>query len=323
MNFKGIFLAPFYILSFVIIAQNNKVENTPSDLTEPDIVNIVDSIEILIERNYYNPSRSKFILTELEKRRSEYLICSNKDSLAKILSRDLKTFSQDSHMYVQVLQDEKDRGRDWAAYETEQEIINNYGFIEMQILPDNIGYLKIIEFMHPKRSMATAVAAMKMVENTKALIIDLRDNGGGYPGIMEYLIGHYFEGEPELLSRTELSDGRYTTTHTTDLLMGKLRVNTPLYILINEHTASAAEYMAYILQAYNKATIVGEPSAGGANRNEFYSLPNNFRISISVASPIVIKTNTNWEGVGVIPDIKTATAKEEALMQIRENHKSE
>lgn len=171
--------------------------------------------------------------------------------------------------------------------------------------------------MHPKRSMPTAVAAMKLVENTNSLIVDLRGNGGGYPGIMEYILNHYFDGPPSHLSTTYFSDKNKipNTNYSSDLIYGKLRIGTPLYVLIDNGTASASEYFAFTSQAFGKGIIVGEQSAGAAHMNEFFDLPNNFRISISIAAPIITKTNSNWETIGVIPNYKVESnkAKEKAI----------
>ncbi|MGH2624827.1 MAG: S41 family peptidase, partial [Sphingobacterium sp.] len=178
-----------------------------------------------------------------------------------------------------------------------------------------IGYLKIVEFMHPRRSMQTAIAAMKFVENTDALVIDLRGNGGGYPDIMEYILNHYFEGEPKLLSTTQWSDSTLApmTVYSSELIYSKPRVGTPLYVLIDKRTASAAEYFAYTLQAFKNATIIGERSAGAANMNTYFPLSSNFRISISTGTPINAITNSNWELKGVQPDVKAKAADAECV----------
>jgi C-terminal processing protease CtpA/Prc len=134
---------------------------------------------------------------------------------------------------------------------------------------------------------------------------------------MEYILNHYFEGEPIELSTTRSSKGDSQVTFTSDLIYGKLRVGTPLYVLIDEKTASAAEYFAYTLQAFKKAVIVGRSSAGGANRNEYFDLPAGLRMSISVASPVNPVTGTNWEGKGVIPDVVSDDPERKAVELIR------
>ncbi|WP_298238174.1 S41 family peptidase [uncultured Algibacter sp.] len=291
-------------------------------LTEQQIDSIISPIPDLISNNYVDKEKGKKIafqfLTNINSRK--YHQIKHPDTLALALTKDLKKISSDGHMYVTLLTKNAKKATgttDWETEEKALEIKLNYGFTEIQILDNNTGYLKIIEFMHPKRSMQTAVAAMKIVENTDNLIIDIRDNGGGYPGILEYIMNHYFEGPPTLLSTTYFSDPKMTpyTNYTSDLIYGKLRIGKPLYILINGNTGSASEYFAYTLQAFGKAILVGEKSAGSAHNNEYFSLTDDFRISISTAMPINEKTKTNWEQKGVIPDVHVISenAKKKAL----------
>lgn len=298
------------------------------ELNKKSIQEVIDKIPELIKSNYVNKEKGKQIALQFQKEinSGKYYNTKHPDSLASVLTKDLKRISNDGHMYVNHLTKNAKKTTettDWKAEEKALEIKVNYGFTEIQILENNTGYIKIVEFMHPKRSMQTAVAAMKFVENTDNLIIDIRDNSGGYPGIVEYILNHYFEGAPTLLSTTYFSDPKRTpyTNYTSDLVYGKLRIGKPLYILINKNTGSASEYFAYTLQAFGKAILVGETSGGSAHNNAYFSLSKNFRISISTAMPINEITKTNWEVKGVVPDVKVKNekAKEKALDIILKN----
>lgn len=292
------------------------------ELNKESIKQVIGQIPELITSNYVNKEKGKQIALQLqtEINSDKYYEIKHPDTLASVLTKDLKRISNDGHMYVNHLTKNTKKTTettDWDAEEKALEIKLNYGFTEIQILENNTGYIKIVEFMHPKRSMQTAVAAMKFVENTDNLIIDIRDNGGGYPGIVNYLMNHYFEGPPTLLSTTYFSDPKITpyTNYTSDLVYGKLRIRKPLYILINENTGSASEYFAYTLQAFGKAILIGETSGGSAHNNDYFSLSKDFRISISTAMPINEITKTNWEVKGVVPDVKVENkeAKQKAL----------
>ena len=294
-------------------------------LTNGQIDAILQQIPALIEQHHVDRDRASDIAGEFRQRVESGTYHQFKDAavLAKTVSTDLREISNDGHLYLKHIETSPDQAKkpaqDWEAAERESEIKLNYGFTGVQILENNTGYLKIEEWMHPKRSMPTAVAAMKLVENTNALIIDLRGNGGGYPGIMEYVLNHYFEGPPRLLSTTYFSDveTKAHTRYTSDLVHGKLLVGKPLYILIDEDTASASEYFAYTLQAFGKAVIVGNKSAGAANMNSFYPLNDQFRLSVSTAMPINPVTGTNWELTGVKPDIQSGA---EAALQVALEH---
>ncbi|TBW26547.1 hypothetical protein EZJ28_14185 [Gramella sp. KN1008] len=219
------------------------------DLTEEQIKQITNAIPELILKHYVFEEKGIKIAKEFKKllNSKKYLKIHSPDSLAVVLSRDLEQISNDGHMYVKRKKLKKhsgSSGKSWEELEKEAEIKNNYGFESVRILNDSTGYIKITEFMHPKRTMPTAVAAMKLVENSENLILDLRNNGGGYPGIMMYILNHYFDGSPTHLSTTYFAnkDNVPYTQYTSDLVYGKLRKGTPLYLIVNKKTGSAAEY---------------------------------------------------------------------------------
>ncbi len=296
----------FCFLVFAILSSASYCQ----ELTRKEITEITKQIPRLISENYVLENKKDDIVDRFNKEISskKYLSITNPDTLAKTLTTDLRAISNDKHLYVKYYAStEKKEEFDWDAWEKEERILErkqNFGFTEVKIFQDNIGYIKIVEFMHPQRGMPTAVAAMKLIENTDGLIIDIRDNGGGYGGLMNYVLNHYFDGGPTHISTTIYSeeDKLPNKEYSSDLVYGKLRINTPLFIITNEKTGSAAEFFAYTLQSFGKAKVIGQSTAGAAHMNSFYPLNENFRISISTGAPINPKTNTNWEGTGVIPD---------------------
>nr|WP_295927689.1 S41 family peptidase [uncultured Dyadobacter sp.] len=302
------------VLAQTARAQLNTARPESGSLSGSDVNAVVSAVAQLIETHYADQAAGQRISSEFRKLSGsgKYSRYTNTDTLTRVISNDLRKISNDGHLYVQGKK-AVSNDKNWEQIERESEKKYNYGFTRLAILDNDVAYIKITEFMHPKRSMQTAIAAMKLVENSGKLIIDLRGNGGGYPGIMEYILNHYFEGEPMVLSTTRSSTGQCQVTLTSDLIHGKLRIGTPLYILIDQKTASAAEYFAYTLQAFKKAIIVGQPSAGGANRNAYFDLPAGLRMSISVASPINAITQTNWEGKGVIPDVVSDDPEHKAI----------
>ncbi|TBW25903.1 S41 family peptidase [Gramella sp. KN1008] len=290
----------------------NREEMDPDNLTKNQIEEIITAIPELILKHYVFEDKGKRIAGEFKKlvNSGKYIKFHDPDSLINILSKDLEEISNDGHMYIKRKKQKAGSGsseKSWEELEKENELKDNYGFESVRILDDNTAYIKITEFMHPKRTMPTAVAAMKLVENSQNLIIDLRNNGGGYPGIMLYILNHYFDGPPTHLSTTHFADRNSTpyTQYTSDLVYGELRDGSPLFLIVNEKTGSAAEYFAYTAQAFGIAKIIGERTNGAAHMNEYFELPHDFRISISTAAPVITKTNSNWELEGVIPNIET------------------
>jgi C-terminal processing protease CtpA/Prc len=78
----------------------------------------------------------------------------------------------------------------------------------------------------------------------------------------------------------------------------------PVYVLISQQTFSGGEEFAYDLQALRRAQLVGDTTRGGANPVlSPHDLDDWFRILVPDGRPINPITKTNWEGVGVVPEI--------------------
>jgi len=76
----------------------------------------------------------------------------------------------------------------------------------------------------------------------------------------------------------------------------------PVVILTSYATFSAGEDFAYSMQSTGRATVIGEPTRGGAHPVERYRLAQYFIGQIPVKQSISPITRTNWEGNGVQPD---------------------
>jgi C-terminal processing protease CtpA/Prc len=77
----------------------------------------------------------------------------------------------------------------------------------------------------------------------------------------------------------------------------------PVYILTSKRTFSAAEAFAYDLQALKRATVVGEPTGGGAHPFQYRRVRPHFVLSLAEARSLNPITKQNWQGVGVQPDV--------------------
>jgi C-terminal processing protease CtpA/Prc len=184
----------------------------------------------------------------------------------------------------------------------------NFGFRRVEILAGNIGLIELSEFAdldagsnrHAEAARRVADAVLATVDRTDAVIFDLRSNGGG-GSMADYLLSHFSPPGVilgELCSRTARRELR-----TLDQVGGRRRLDVPLYVLISGQTGSAAEFFAYALQSLRRATVVGEPSAGAANPGLFFEAGEGFTILVPLETPRIGATGSNWEGVGVQPDL--------------------
>jgi hypothetical protein len=180
----------------------------------------------------------------------------------------------------------------------------NSGFNKVEILKGNVAYIDFWGFDElNERSRRKAEAAMAFVEDSDAIIFDLRKNGGGSAVMIQFISSYFFQDKTHLNSFYSRRTGKLNEFWTFDDVNGKKRPNVPIYILTSDFTFSAAEEFAYNLKNLKRATIVGESTGGGANPLYFFDLGNGFRASIPISKAVNPITNTNWEKVGVEPDI--------------------
>jgi len=91
---------------------------------------------------------------------------------------------------------------------------------------------------------------------------------------------------------------------TTTTIPGPRFVDQPVYVLTSHRTGSAAEEFSYDIKMLKRGTLVGETTAGGANPGGFARLNDHFVAFIANGRAINPVSKTNWEGVGVEPDVK-------------------
>ena len=249
-------------------------------------------------------------------RRGEYASVTDGDTFATLLTGHLREVSHDKHLGVMFspvptpeppaspapnpARDEQRRKR------LEQ---SNCGFEKVERLAGNVGYVKFNMFADPKICGPTVVAAMNFLAHTRAVIFDIRENGGGSPAMVA-LISSYLFSKPAHLNDLWTRKGDKTKQFwTLSYVPGKrLEDDQPVYVLTSGRTFSAAEEFSYNLQQLERATIVGETTGGGAHPVRGQRIDDRFSIMVPFARAINPVSKTNWEGTGVEPDIKAPAA---------------
>lgn len=196
----------------------------------------------------------------------------------------------------------------------------NHGFEKFELLPENVGYLSLRVFAPPGMAGDMAAAAMTLLAQADAMIIDLRRNGGGDRDMVVLLAAYLLDGSRPMSSTYCRPEDRVTTSNTPAWVPGRRYGATkPVYLLISPKTFSAAEHFAYDLQALGRAVVVGEPSGGGAHPFEYRPLHPHFILSLAESRSTNPITGGNWQGTGVIPDIAVPgdRALDAALERIR------
>ena len=188
---------------------------------------------------------------------------------------------------------------------------DNGGILEVKVLPGNIGYM-FIRWMAPQTqpTKAAIAAAFAFLHHTNALIIDLRGNPGGM-GYAELFMSYLSEGPRFVTAIAHWREGKSTREQifkTQDMGAASYGNKKPVFVLTSRLTFSAAEGLAYEIQAFKRGLIVGETTGGGAHPSNqgFGAVPLGYGFSAFVPTGDVINpvTRTNWEGVGVKPNVR-------------------
>lgn len=233
--------------------------------------------------------------------------------LADTLTAQLQALSQDPQLRLYFspvplphLAPETEPSAEEIAHQRQLSSLRNFDFNRLERWRGNVGYLELFGFEPPEFAGETAAAAMAFLAHTSALVIDLRRNRGGSPGMVALLCSYLFPAYPPI----HLNDLYWRTTDVTHQwwtlahVPGQRYLDKPVFVLTGPETFSAAEEFAYNLQARQRATVVGETSRGGAHPGAGYRLHDHFWVFIPNGRAINPLTGTNWNGTGVIPNVK-------------------
>jgi C-terminal processing protease CtpA/Prc len=213
----------------------------------------------------------------------------------------------------------------------EESVVDYNTLIQAQILPNNIGYLKIDGFFGLEMS-DIFTRTMKLLSHTKALILDLRNNGGGNQSgnnILSWLtatpIVRYhanirasdilLQDRGYVLIDAEYNEGdeftpfkENTVQPNTTLYKGKV------YALTSSYCFSACDTFVSALKENKLATIIGEATGGGTGTPHVFELPySGLTFRYSVAQGLTAIGKEFIEGAGTLPDIEIFPTHEERL----------
>lgn len=324
---KGIAFLLFSILIFsrnFVYSQNGQ----PSfPLSQTATKTLVDSLTNQIIKYYVLKDAAIKMNSYIKKRYKEGHYNNIKDPhiLAGALTSDILFINRDEHFHLEynpTMADEllgniEDVPK-MVADKLRQEKEKNFGFRKVEILNGNIGYLELTAFSRLNRySKATADAALNLLSNSRAIIIDLRYGVGGSPDMVNHIVSHFFKTKTyvsDIYIRSENVTLPYYTVP--DSSYGAL-TELPIYILTSYKTFSAAEGLSYELQCLKRATIIGETTRGGAHTVTYRPLSSGFVCDIPFGRATSPITKRNWEKVGVIPDIKVPADRALEIAEIK------
>lgn len=156
--------------------------------------------------------------------------------------------------------------------------------VQASVLPGNIGYLSLDRVA---RSSAQEVAeALDSLGGTRGIVFDLRRNPGGY--LDESLnMADIFLDRGAVLASTRNRSSRSPGMTSEEKYRGRMRPrvpNTPIIILVDRYTASAAEIVTGALQDYDRALVIGERTFGKGIVQSVVELPYGRKLRITTGS---------------------------------------
>ncbi len=159
------------------------------------------------------------------------------------------------------------------------------------------------------------IAAMNFVANVDAIIFDLRENRGGIPRMIALISTYLLPGPTHLNDFWDRKTGATTQSWTLPFVPGKRMPDVPVFILTSSTTFSGAEEFCYNPKNLKRATLVGETTGGGAHPVRGERIDDRYTIGVPFARAINPITKTNWEGIGVEPDVRVPAAEALAVAQ--------
>jgi hypothetical protein len=273
---------------------------------------VVEKTADIVRANYVFPERAETVASVLlaNARAGRYATPDTPDAFLETLNRDMQSAAGDRHVQVihnprmaaqlkRELAGETDASPEFVAMLR----ASNFRLRKVESLDGNVGYFKFDNFVELKYVERAFLGAMDFLHESSALILDLTDNGGG-PSETADLLVSYFLPEGTRVGETW---NRATNETTPSVVRRPSAVrplpDVPLYILVGGRTASAAEAVAYTLQQARRAVIVGSPTKGLANAGQHFLIDDRLFVMVPTLVHRNAVTGTNWEGVGVKPDV--------------------
>lgn len=168
--------------------------------------------------------------------------------------------------------------------------------LDYKMLDGGIGYLALYNFgSDTDTQFWKAVADLKQ-QGAKALVLDLRDNGGGYVEVAISIAGGWVpKGEPVL---TTVEKSRRTIERSPGGL-----IELPTAVLVNGGTASASEILSGAIQDWKAGTLVGTQTFGKGTVQQLLSLESGEGLKVTIAEYLTAK-GRHVDKVGLKPDVE-------------------
>ncbi|MBV8519770.1 MAG: S41 family peptidase [Acidobacteria bacterium] len=276
----------------------------------------VEGVARLVDESYVFEASAHQIAATLRQHLAAgaYDAINDPQTLATTLTNELRRLAHDEHLEVVVRAPEPPAPstNNTTPAQTEPPWLPDlrrraYDFVRVERLSGNVGLLTLDSFPPPEYAGDTAAAAMRMLADAGAILIDLRQNSGGSGDMVNFLASYLF-AERTVIGRTlRRTEPHLTEDRTLAYVPGPRILGSDVYVLTSRGTFSAAEAFAFALQQRGRAIVIGEPTRGGANAGRYRRINDTFAVFIPVAHAMAPESDKSWDGTGVQPGIATSS----------------
>lgn len=178
--------------------------------------------------------------------------------------------------------------------------------LKMDVKDDNIAHLRLFSFNENAPFLFYRSALTILLGKSKGIVLDLRNNPGGYLEIAVNVAGWFLDkGDIIVSEKFRDGDGRIFRASGSGALK-----NIPLVILMNKGSASASEILAGALKYHLKVKLIGEKSYGKGTVQEMQNLKDGSKIKITIAQWLLPNGKILDEN-GLTPDIEVKITEED------------
>ena len=233
-------------------------------------------------------------------------------TFARTITKDLKTFHEDKHLFVLTNEAYKERQKRMERAMADMRAVkkgkgkSENTFMHSKILDGNIGYVTITSFPGSKEAQDHAHNVMQSVKDCKAIVFDLNSNRGGGRPVIDVIESYLYKKPTHTLNAfsPKENNGKVRKRFTKPNKFSKKMSKIPVYVLQSNKTGSAGEAFTMSFKSTGRGIVVGENTYGAGHYSEFMPVSKKFHALIPIGRSFNPKTGEGWEGVGVTPDVK-------------------
>jgi hypothetical protein len=321
LNPHGVAKTVIVVLALSLVATATAAPASTGDgapLNDDRRSEIIDSIAAKLNDEYVFPDVARAMAAHIKKRDGEnaYDRHTALDGFLAALTEDLQSVRRDQHLAIRVLTDATPPPSDGDEMTDEQWEFwkqfygyENYGIHQVSRLDGNVGYIDFRFWSYAELAADPTIAALALVKDVEALIIDVRRHLGGRVYPAQLVLSYLFEEPVRFMTTIDRRKGIRRDEWTFGIVPGRRLTDIPVYVLTSRETASGGELLPFALKNAGRATVIGEKTRGAgarAHRSAIEEL--GIELYIPHAVDVDPVTGAGWDGVGVAPDIRVPAA---------------